>query len=221
MEAPNPNRLVVEDTDLQGVVIGIMMHHIQWGGSKDEWPVYVQGKTGKSNVFKHREFAVEMKSSGTRRVGIVVDADSDLDATWNQVADFCRRLGGNPPTVCPKEGLITELRGQRFGAWIMPNNQMQGMVEHFCHDLVPGHAEALWKFALKCAKKARACYNAPFPEHYLPKAQIHTWLAWQETPGERMGAAITANVLGHDSDAAMAFVRWFVELFELKEIVKT
>lgn len=211
-----PNLLVVEDTDLQGVVIGLMKHYVKpWGSHRDEWPVYIKGRQGKSAVFKPKELMVEMKGSGIQTVGIVVDADTDAKSTWAQVRGFCQALGGTPPEACPKTGFITSLPTQRFGAWIMPNNELNGMVEDFCHLLVPEQAKELWGFAGECAKNAKKKYGAPFSDAHYPKAHIHTWLAWQETPGERMGAAITSETLHHSSDEAQAFVKWFCDLFQL------
>jgi len=213
MSQPNPNRLVVEDTDILGVVIGLMKHHVKWGMTDAEWPVYVSKKLGKDSVFG--ELPVEFKGSGVRRLGIVVDADNDLDGTWAQVAAFCKNLGAPVPKKCPKSGLIVPIGEQVFGAWIMPNNELSGMVEHFCHELVPDDGEVLWKFAEECAKESRT-KGAKFPNIYMPKAHIHTWLAWQETPGERMGAAITGRTLGHESDSAKMFVKWFCDLYGLE-----
>ena len=211
--AANPNRLVVEDTDLHGVVTGIMPHYVKWGKSEAEWPVLVSRKEGKEAVLG--ELPVEIKGTGVRRLGIVIDADNDLPGTWDKVAAFCKRLGATPPKVCPKDGLVIQIGNQTFGAWIMPNNELAGMVEHFCHELVPAASEELWKFAEECAKTAKA-KGAQFPNHYLPKAHIHTWLAWQETPGERMGAAITGKALSHDSETAKKFVTWMCKLYDLQ-----
>jgi hypothetical protein len=60
----------------------------------------------------------------------------------------------------------------------------------------------------------RDCLNCYTLVH-RPKALIHTWLAWQETPGMPMGQAITAQVLKHDCAIALSFVEWLQRLFEL------
>src|ERR1700742_3685214 len=102
MNRANPNRLVVEDEDLRGVVIGLMKRHLdEWGATEDKWPVHVLRKNGKSTVLS--ELSVEFKASGLKRLGIVIDADDDLQGTWDQVANFCRSAGGKPPIQCPKE----------------------------------------------------------------------------------------------------------------------
>ncbi len=172
MVLPNPNRMLVEDTDIQGVVIALMKQRLHWGTNESDWPVSVKGKTGKDNVF--RDFPVEIKGSEVKRVGIVIDADSDFSVTWNRVSNLFRRLSDGLPPSCPKEGLILNIGNQRIGAWIMPNNAVPGMVEHFCHDLVPSAAKPLWNFALQCVDTAKSSHDAPFPDHYKAKAHIHT-----------------------------------------------
>lgn len=219
MALPNPNRMLVEDTDIKGVVIALMKQRLHWGTKESDWPVAVKGAAGKDNVF--RDLPVEIKGSEVKRVGIVVDADSDFSATWIRVSHLFKKLGGDLPAICPKGGLILNIGNQRLGVWIMPNNAAPGMVEHFCHDLVPSHAKPLWNFALRCVNVAKSRHGAPFLANYKSKAHIHTWLAWQSAPGERMGEAITRNVLEHGSDDAEAFVRWFIELFQLREMLLT
>jgi hypothetical protein len=47
------------------------------------------------------------------------------------------------------------------------------------------------------------------------KANIHTWLAWQEEPGKPMGQAITAKYLNPKSKQAELFVNWLRALFAI------
>lgn len=46
------------------------------------------------------------------------------------------------------------------------------------------------------------------------KAFIHTWLAWQESPGRPMGQAITAHCFEYNAPLANLFVEWLRNLFE-------
>ena len=52
-----------------------------------------------------------------------------------------------------------------------------------------------------------------YPVVHRSKALIHTWLAWQQVPGQPMGLAITAQALSHDTPLALAFVGWLRRLF--------
>jgi len=45
------------------------------------------------------------------------------------------------------------------------------------------------------------------------KSTLHTWLAWQETPGLPFGTALRAEFFRHDTEDALRFVAWFRRLF--------
>ncbi len=52
-----------------------------------------------------------------------------------------------------------------------------------------------------------------FADAHMAKAQIHTWLAWQENPGLPFGTAITAKFLDADRDQAGILINWLKRLF--------
>ena len=96
----------------------------------------------------------------------------------------------------------------------MPDNQRAGMLENLCHDLVPNKNDKLWKLACDSAKAAKDI-GAPYSARHSDKAQINTWLAWQDEPGMRMGVAITNGVLEHRRESAKALATWVGKLFEM------
>lgn len=51
-----------------------------------------------------------------------------------------------------------------------------------------------------------------YKDIHASKAYIHTWLAWQETPGTPIGQSITKRYLT-DSDVCDSFVNWLRDLF--------
>jgi hypothetical protein len=189
-----------------------MKNYVQWGNKTEDWPVLIKGEKGKNEAFKSLD--VEKKGSELKILGIVIDADDSAQATWDKVAGYCRKYGVEPPAICPKSGYITPLDSIKFGAWVMPNNELEGMLEHFCHELVPPEAEVLWAYAEEAAREAKN-KGAVFSDLHMPKAHIRTWLAWQETPGIQMGSAISGKMLRHQSASADSFVQWFLDLFEL------
>ena len=75
------------------------------------------------------------------------------------------------------------------GIWIMPNNQLPGMLEDFIKFLVPADKTSLWD-------RAEHSVNEIPPDERLfrpidqQKAYLATWLAWQKRPGIPLGAAI-------------------------------
>jgi hypothetical protein len=210
----NPKLLLVEDMDTKGAIIGLMGHHIKWGDNEDEWPVFIDSLGSSSKVLNKSILNVRLKQSDLNTLGLIVDADSDFDSRWNTVRDICSSLGGAPPETFPERGLILNIIGSvRFGVWIMPNNKSSGMVETFCHNLVPDHAKPSWSFARECVEEARK-KGAPYKDAHLDKSHIHTWLAWQDPPGERIGIAFTKGFLDPKATIATQFVHWFRELFQ-------
>jgi hypothetical protein len=69
------------------------------------------------------------------------------------------------------------------------------------------------------ASPAELSWKEPrhFSEPSTPKAQIHTWLAWQEEPGQPFGIAVTARYLDADAPHAQKLVDWVRRLFLVEE----
>lgn len=149
-------------------------------------------------------------------LGIVVDADRDLAARWQAVRDRLAVSGYTDiPKSPPPEGWVyTSPDLPRVGVWLMPDNQLPGMLEDFVAHLMPPDDALRPKAEAILQEIERDCLNCYTLVH-RPKALIHTWLAWQETPGMPMGQAITAQVLKYDCGIALAFVEWLQRLFEL------
>lgn len=98
----------------------------------------------------------------------------------------------------------------------MPNNKDDGMLENFCHAMVPAaQNQTLWDYARNSADFAREDYGAQFIPNHLHKAQLHTWLAWQDPPGERMGSAITKRILRAEMGCGLEFATWFRRLYNI------
>ncbi len=219
MDYPNPKHLVVEDIDLKGVVIGLMKHFIRpWPEKESEiqrWPVKVSVGGGVDSVLDQEYLETKIRESNLKNLGIVVDADNDFDSKWQRIRKFCRDGGATVPQHCPVGGLILDnVYEQRFGAWVMPDNKSPGMLENFCHGLVPNSATALSAYAQSCAKEARI-RGAPYKVPHFDKAHIHTLLAWQDVPGQRLGIAITNMVLDPNAVSAKPFIAWFRALYGL------
>lgn len=94
----------------------------------------------------------------------------------------------------------------------MPDNQRSGALEVFLKDLVDNNDSLLpiAKNSTGLAKK----HGALFPDSRNDKAVVRTWLAWQEEPGLPYGLAVSKHYFRHDTDIAVAFVRWFKRVFQ-------
>lgn len=210
-------RLAVEATDDQGAVIGLMRHYVAWGQNEEDWPLFIDTAKSVEALLDHVYLQTTLKSTGLKILGVILDADDKFVGRWESIQNFCKATGfkGTPKRL-DKAGLILENdEGQKFGAWIMPDNASHGMLETFCATLVPDAMDKLWKHGMVSFERAQEL-GAPCKKAHYEKAHIHTWLAWQDPPGERMGSALTKKILNPKSPTAKLFVEWFLKLYELE-----
>lgn len=154
---------------------------------------------------------IYLKPGGAETIGIVVDADSNLKSRWTSLRDRLITAGFKTvPKLTFQDGCILEQeRLPRVGIWIMPDNQLPGMLEDFVIKLIP-KKDPLWDRAQQAVADIPTelrKFNA------IQKAEIHTWLAWQKYPGIPMGEAIKRHYLSANVAEAQPFVNWLKKLF--------
>src|SRR5579883_2603584 len=89
----------------------------------------------------------DLKGSEPRRLGILVDADQNLDTRWQSFVTILKEFYGIVPTHPSPEGTIIKEEGRLpVGIWLMPDNRLPGMLEHFCSFMVPSD-DVLWPIA--------------------------------------------------------------------------
>ena len=152
------------------------------------------------------------KDESNTVLGILVDADIDLNARWVVLRNIFAKLDYQLPNELPQDGLIIEGE-KRIGIWIMPNNIVNGMLEDFISFLIP-EADLLKPIAETTLSSIEAQginkYNSTV---HHSKALIHTWLAWQDPPGRPFGQAITNKSLSTEKDICDKFANWLKTLF--------
>lgn len=166
-----------------------------------------------------RQLRNELRESGIESVGVIVDADTNMSGRWQALRDHARTLGYNDvPDEPDRNGTILvsdEL--PRLGVWIMPNNEISGMLEAFIGLLVPAD-DALWAHAKNSVAIAASIEpaNKRFIPNHLAKAEIHTWLDWQDPPGMPFGTAMTNNCFDVEAPESNIFIAWIRRLFEIE-----
>ena len=167
----------------------------------------------KSDLLKEEEIQTALKGSGLQALGILIDADEDANACWQSIRHQLEQTYPNLPMELPSTGLIAQAPEQpKFGVWVMPDNTNHGMLETFLLHLRP--TSPLLELSAKVLKMAQE-NGAPFKEAHTDKAQIHTWLAWQDPPGRQMHNAIQEKMLTEKSQLLTDFLGWFYELYDL------
>ena len=148
----------------------------------------IKDKNGVTNLIN--DLGVELKQAGLKKLGIVVDADADLDARWQSLNGILKLRYPNLPTRPAPLGPVIDAAGQpRVGVWLMPDNALPGMLEDFVALLVADQVnDPLWQLSERCLQEARQLAGRSIP---VAKARIHTYLAWQSESGTPLGLAIT------------------------------
>ncbi|PPQ26751.1 DUF3226 domain-containing protein [Rhodopila globiformis] len=215
MSSVKSKQLLVEGQDDKFAVVGLMEHYIPWPDKRDDAPVFVDAVGSVTEILSATYLRTKLKESSLQILGIMLDADDAPASRWESFRAICRPMFPTFPAELPPGGLIIENAGGiRLGFWLMPDCSSSGMLESFLRHLVPVPAEPLWQHARTSFDAARSLGAACRVVH-SDKARVHTWLAWQDPPGESLGRALTRKTLDPKAPAAAAFVSWFKRLYRL------
>lgn len=209
-------KLLVEGDDDKRVIPELMeANGIKWGETAKDAIVFIESLGGYQEILKPGLIQAELKASGLRILGVLLDANSSAETRWQELRQRCVPSFPNIPHELPEDGLIVEnSHGKRFGTWLLPDNRSRGMMETFLSFLVPSQQGALWDHAVQATDEARH-HGAGFGDAHHHKACIHSWLAWCDPPGRQLHQAIIERILDPNSPYAQEFVNWFQNLYEL------
>ncbi len=165
---------------------------------------------GGDNQVLHKLNALLKKSDPPEVIGVILDADQNIDERYQEikakVADFY-----NLPKNMPKDGLVHLEKGlPKLGIWIMPNNQDNGALEEFYLELA---TDIDTDFIDNTIQEAEKKELTSFKSQHRKKAIMHTYFAWQDTPGMPLHAAINKIVLDNNAEIAHVFKGWLISLF--------
>lgn len=208
-------KLIVEgEQDKRVIPEFIEAKGIYWGERRDTAIVDIEVYGG--NQFIDSDFiATELKASGLTNLGLIVDGDDNPLGCWESIRNACQKIMPNFPQELPNTGLIHKTNSDiKFGVWIMPDNQQQGMLETFLSYMVTEENKSIWQYAQEVAKEAKN-RGAAFKDSHIDKANIYTWLAWQNEPGRQLHQAIKERILNPNHPKAEMFFNWFKGLYDL------
>ena len=172
-------------------------------------------KEKNSDVELLKSIPTEVKAPGRTVVGIVLDADDDLNARWNAVKYRLRELGNDYfdqsdlPVVPEPTGTIIEGR-RRIGIWLMPDNKSPGELEDFIEKMIP-FSDRVWPLSRRYISSIPEA-DRKFKSGKILRAEIHAWLATRKEP-RKMGSAIGFSDLAIEVANTTAFVDWLRKLY--------
>ena len=124
---------------------------------------------------------VELKAPGRQAVGIIVDANNDIETRWSAVKNRVSRagiaLGDRDPngTIARGGGLEPDV-----GVWIMPDKRSPGELEDFIADMIPKD-DSVWPLSRAYIDGIPA-ESRLFNPKKEKRAKVHAWLAARERP---------------------------------------
>jgi hypothetical protein len=209
----HPRILVVEGKAERWVFPQLLeLAGIAW--PKGNEPVWIEEQDGIGNILAPGFIETTLKASGVTAVGIVVDANGDPGSRWEKLR--ARLAGSYPdfPVALPATGAVHAIADKpHIGVWVMPDNVRTGMLETLLLALRVGDP-ALHDHARDATSQAKTL-GAPFRDNHREKAELHSWLAWQDPPGRQLHEAVRDRRLLPDPQITDPFVGWFRQLFEI------
>lgn len=205
--------LLVEGSNDEHVLYSLLVHH------NVPRSFSVINKRGVNNILETLD--VEIDRSGLERLGIILDADENVSARWQSLRDRLDDIGYMDIPFAPDINGTTITQDGRpiIGIWLMPDTTIPGMLEDFVSQLIPSREiNVLWRmvedtFTRLPAQDELSPGERRFSDNATIKAEIHTWLAWQEEPGKPLGQAITARYFDAGSPYTARLMTWLQDLF--------
>lgn len=176
-------------------------------------------KQGVFNILGN--YLLQLNDGTVSRLAIVVDADSaehgqGFARTQHRVEEIVCQYGFSAPVLSAQGGgLFPHPDGlNAFGLWVMPNHADDGMLEHWLSQCVSPAQTALFRHA----QASVAALPTPlFKPLRRAKADMATWLAWQEKPGEGLYHCVEAGLLDKTAPQYQALVCWLRAVFSPDE----
>ncbi|MEM6379779.1 MAG: DUF3226 domain-containing protein [Bacteroidota bacterium] len=190
---------------------------IKYHETRIKYEKFIETGSWKNDFLRQVE-AILPLNDGKLNFGMIIDADQDIKAKWDALSGILRNGGFKDlPKQFPTDGLVVEqLDLPKIGIWIMPDNQSKGYIEYFLLDLIVD-PNNLMRDVRRVLDKLEMENRTLFSPIHRKKAELYTWLAWQEKAGLPFGTAIRANYFNLDHPNVEAFVKWAKKIFEFNE----
>lgn len=164
------------------------------------------------------ELLKQLEDGTTEKLAVVVDADSLVNGGGFQRA--CDRVGSIAKPAGFGLALGKSVTGIVFenndgladlGLWVMPNNDAEGMLEDWIKQCLHPGEGALYQHA---SASIDAIPNGPkFKPLHRTKAEVATWLAWQEKPGHGLYQAVKPELLDKSAPLYAGLHAWLKHVF--------
>lgn len=173
----------------------------------------------KEGVLSHltKVLLPQLQDGQLERIGVVVDADramhgSGFAATLRRFTDALAQDGYRlNPAAASGLVFIHQDGLANLGLWIMPNNADEGMLEDWIKQCLHSDEAGLYQHG---EASIDAIPSGPkFQPWNRSKAEVATWLAWQEKPGNGLYNAVQPDLLSTEAPLFKAMQAWLTHVF--------
>lgn len=174
------------------------------------------GKGNSINTFKAS--LIKQTTASKARVGVVLDADypqfaGGYGSTVAGINGVLSGLSWNPLTRRPgNQGHAStnaKYPGVQCGVWITPDNATDGYIEHMLLAEHVGAESARIQYAKgACAAALGSGHGFPTQAHHVTKAELGTWLAWQDAPRMSFAIALERSLFDTTKPTFVSLVGW-------------
>lgn len=175
----------------------------------------------KEGVFNHLPILLNQFADGRmQRLGVIVDADHKANhglgyqATVDRFTEIVSLFGFSLRNPLKKvNGGLMYQSSEGFsdiGLWVMPGTQSDGMLEDWVKNSVIQSDRYLFNAASKVVDELAEPKFVPI---HKVKAEVATWLAWQEAPGRGMESAIVEKLLDNNNVQYGLLSNWLKSIF--------
>ena len=147
-------------------------------------------------------------------LAVVVDADRVADGngyknTIDKVTEFVAQEG-YALSSNPVAGVLFEHNGDLadFGLWVMPNNGKEGMLEDWIKSCI--HSDELFTHAQEVVDTLP---QTKFQPIHISKAEVATWLAWQNPPGHGLYRSVKDELIDTNSAPYNELSNWLNHIY--------
>lgn len=177
-------------------------------------------KTGVYNILA--SLLKRLEQGDIENLAIIVDADQTghHSGGFNQTLEQIKQRLSPYQLTDSSNGLIFThpQGGLPIGVWIMPNNQQDGMIESWLADCIHDDEKTLFEKAK--ISTPQIAEKPKFAEYHRTKAEVATWLAWQQKPNIGLYSAFIRHkkthhplLLNTQSAAYQNLVSWLHRIF--------
>jgi hypothetical protein len=171
----------------------------------------------KEGVFNHLPIRLQQLADGqTHRLAVMVDADHDpnggFQKTRDRVSEILSPFGYSLATGIAAGLVYKHDDGLAdFGLWIMPNNTNEGMLEDWIKQCIHLNEQGLFAHAVTAIDTLP---NPPkFRSIHRSKAEVATWMAWQNKPGHGLYRAVEDDLLDTGNPLYQDLSQWLNLVF--------